>query len=72
MKAIPGAVAPSQGRPGACGAYCGGAPVPPELLTRHLDFCAQAAAQVPVYQMTYPHRRDVFAEVLALLQQIAL
>lgn len=40
---------------------------PPELLARHLAFCARAAGQLPVYEMRYPHRRDVFRDVLALL-----
>jgi len=30
----------------------------PDLLSRHLEFCARSATQVPAYRLAYPHRRD--------------
>ncbi|MEW5939861.1 MAG: hypothetical protein AB1750_09390 [Chloroflexota bacterium] len=40
-----------------------------DLLARHLDFCARAAQTVPVYALTYPHRRDALPQVQELLLQ---
>lgn len=34
-----------------------------ELLARHMDFCATAAALLPVRQILYPHRRDALPHV---------
>ena len=33
------------------------------LLAAHLDFCAEAAARIPVWRLAYPHRRDVLPQV---------
>jgi hypothetical protein len=38
------------------------------LLAEHLAFCAQAAEQVPVYRLIYPHRKDALPEVMELLE----
>ena len=34
-------------------------------LARHLEFCAAAAKQVPIYRLIYPHRSEAIAEVAA-------
>jgi len=41
-----------------------------DLLAKHLDFCARAAQQAPVYQLAYPHRRDALPQVQELLQTL--
>ena len=33
------------------------------LLAAHLDFCAKAAARIPVWRLEYPHRREVLPQV---------
>ncbi len=33
------------------------------LLAAHLDFCAEAAARVPVWRLGYPHRRETLPQV---------
>jgi len=33
------------------------------LLAAHLDFCAEAAARIPVRRLAYPHRREVLPQV---------
>lgn len=33
------------------------------LLAAHLDFCAEAAARVPVWRLGYPHRREALPQV---------
>jgi hypothetical protein len=43
---------------------------PPDLLVKHLDFCAEVAKRVPVYRLTYPHRREILPVVKSLLQNI--
>lgn len=43
---------------------------PPDLLAKHLDFCGRAAEGLPVYQLTYPHRRDALPQVKELLESI--
>jgi hypothetical protein len=43
----------------------------PELLARHLSFCARATEQVPVYRLSYPHRRDVLPAVKSLLESLS-
>ncbi len=40
------------------------------LLGKHLSFCAQAAKQVPVYRLVYPHRRDALPVVMGLLEDL--
>jgi hypothetical protein len=42
----------------------------PEMLGKHLSFCSQAATRVPVYQLSYPHRRDALPQVKELLESI--
>jgi hypothetical protein len=42
----------------------------PELLGKHLAFCTQVAGQVPVYRLTYPHRRDALPKIKTLLENI--
>jgi hypothetical protein len=41
-----------------------------EMLGKHLSFCSQAASQVPVYQLTYPHRRDILPGIKDLLEKL--
>jgi hypothetical protein len=41
----------------------------PKLLAGHLAFCVQAARQVSVYRLSYPHRRDILPAVRELLEQ---
>ena len=33
------------------------------LLAAHLDFCAEAAARIPVWRLAYPRRRGVLPQV---------
>lgn len=42
----------------------------PELLARHLDFCARAGQVLPAYRLTYPHRREALSQVKELLETI--
>lgn len=42
----------------------------PDLLTKHLAFCSQAAEQVPVFRLTYPHRGEALGDVKELLEKI--
>lgn len=42
----------------------------PELLTKHLAFCARAGSQLKAYRLTYPHRRDALPQVQELLEKI--
>jgi hypothetical protein len=42
----------------------------PEMLGQHLSFCSRAASRVPVYQLSYPHRRDALPQVKELLESI--
>ena len=42
----------------------------PKLLKKHLDFCAKVAEQVPVYRLTYPHRKDALPLVKKLLENL--
>ena len=42
----------------------------PELLKKHLDFCARAAETLPVYRLDYPHREDALPKVKELLEKI--
>lgn len=42
----------------------------PELLAKHLAFCAKAGGQLKAYRLTYPHRRDVLPQVQELLEKI--
>lgn len=39
-------------------------------LARHLAFATQVAAQIPVHQLVYPHRRDALPVVKELLENI--
>lgn len=43
---------------------------PPDLLARHLAFSAEVAKRMPVYRLTYPHRREALPLVKSLLQDI--
>jgi hypothetical protein len=43
----------------------------PELLSRHLVFCAIAAHHVPVYRLAYPRRREALPKVMEILQNLA-
>jgi len=43
---------------------------PPEMLGEHLSFCSLAAGQVPVYRLTYPHRKDALPEIKELLENL--
>ena len=43
---------------------------PPDLLAKHLNFCGRATEWLPVYQLTYPHRRDALPKVKELLECI--
>jgi hypothetical protein len=40
------------------------------MLARHLAFVTQVAAQIPTYQLIYPHRRDALPIVNELLENI--
>jgi hypothetical protein len=40
----------------------------PSLLAGHFVFCAGLAGQVPVYALTYPHRREALPEVRKVLE----
>lgn len=42
----------------------------PDLLAKHLSFCAQAAGKVPVYRLVYPHRRDMLPIINELLESL--
>ncbi len=42
----------------------------PELLTRHLAFCARAGQLLPAYRLTYPHRRDALPQVKEILETL--
>lgn len=42
----------------------------PDLLSRHLEFCARSAAQVPAYRLAYPHRRDALPTIKKLLESL--
>ncbi len=42
----------------------------PELLAKHLDFCAQACTRVPEYRLTYPHRREALDRLKELLEKL--
>jgi hypothetical protein len=42
----------------------------PEILGNHLAFCSLAARQVPVYQLAYPHRKDVLPGIKELLENL--
>jgi hypothetical protein len=37
------------------------------LLTRHTDFCADAA--VPAYRLTYPHRYDLLPQIASMIEE---
>ena len=41
---------------------------PPALLAQHLAFCSRAIKQIPVYRLTYPHRREALPLVGKLLE----
>ncbi len=38
------------------------------LLSRHLEFCARSAEQVPAYRLAYHHRRDVLPLIKRILE----
>ncbi|HEX2997805.1 MAG TPA: hypothetical protein VHP14_23480 [Anaerolineales bacterium] len=42
----------------------------PEMLGQHLSFCSQAASRIPVYQLSYPHRKGALPQVQELLEKI--
>jgi hypothetical protein len=42
----------------------------PATLSKHLAFCAGFAERVPVYRLTYPHRKDALPDVQALLENL--
>jgi hypothetical protein len=42
----------------------------PDLLGKHLAFCAQAAGKVPVYSLGYPRRLDALPMIRQLLESI--
>jgi hypothetical protein len=42
----------------------------PEMLGKHLSFCSLAARQVPVYELTYPHRKDTLPRVKDILENL--
>lgn len=42
----------------------------PDLLSRHLEFCARSAAQVPAYRLAYPHRRDALPIIKNYLESL--
>ncbi|HMB22231.1 MAG: hypothetical protein ACM33V_07755 [Chloroflexota bacterium] len=41
-----------------------------EMLGSHLSFCSQAARQIPVYRLPYPHREDVLPVIRELLENL--
>ncbi len=41
----------------------------PKMLGNHLSFCSLAARQIPVYQLTYPHRKEALPKVKELLEK---
>lgn len=43
---------------------------PPELLSRHLTFCAQAAGKIKLSRLSYPRRMDALPSVRAILETI--
>jgi len=43
---------------------------PPDLLKKHLEFSALAAAHVPAYRLVYPHSKDKLPAVRTLLEKI--
>ncbi|GAB4546377.1 MAG: hypothetical protein Fur002_21390 [Anaerolineales bacterium] len=43
---------------------------PPELLQRHLEFCAQAAPLLQGYALTYPHRQAALPKTEELLEML--
>lgn len=42
----------------------------PQMLGKHLSFCSQVATQVPVYQLSYPHRKEALPQIKELLESI--
>ncbi len=42
----------------------------PEMLGKHLSFCSLVAGQVPIYQLTYPHRKDILPGIKGLLENL--
>lgn len=42
----------------------------PELLAKHLAFCAQAAGQIPFYELSYPHRKEALPEIKEILKNL--
>jgi hypothetical protein len=42
----------------------------PEMLGQHLSFCSSLARRIPVYQLLYPHRRDILPTVQDLLETL--
>jgi len=40
----------------------------PSLLAAHLAFCAEAASQILVYKLGYPHNRDTLSKVKLMLE----
>lgn len=42
----------------------------PEMLGKHLEFCSQVANQIPMYRLTYPHRKDMLPWVRELLENL--
>ncbi len=42
----------------------------PELLGRHLEFCARSAVQVTTYRLTYPHRREALPIIRKILENL--
>jgi hypothetical protein len=42
----------------------------PDLLSKHLAFCSQAAGRVPVYRLVYPHRREILPIAKGMLENL--
>jgi len=42
----------------------------PELLGKHVDFCARSAAQMSAYWLSYPYRRDALPIIKKLLESL--
>jgi hypothetical protein len=42
----------------------------PELLAKHLTFCAQVAEHIPFYALSYPHRKDALPEIQEILKSL--
>jgi hypothetical protein len=42
----------------------------PALLAKHLGFCGRAAEQIPVFRLTYPHRKDTLPKVKEYLESL--